>query len=144
MVLVVRGYMRQSHGSVAIDLREEDLWGEVSLPRDTKASGLAISTPHGCVVVIGVDMIMGGERVLVASFLDPLDPTTIEIIEGASKTKRIVLMRSGSPVGVLNLSQEDLGKMEYVASKTKECSKMQDKPINIELAAQWFIENLSI
>jgi len=34
--------------------------------------------------------------------------------------------------------------MEYVASKTRECSKMQDKPVNLELAAQWFMENFNL
>ncbi len=144
MVLVIRGYLKQTEGSVVIDIRGEDLWEEVSLPRDTKTSGLAISTPYGCVIVIGIDALIGSERVLVASFLDPLNPATLEIIEGASKTRKISLTKDGATVGVLNLSEEDLEKMEYVASKTRECSKMQDKPTNMELAAQWFMDSFSI
>lgn len=144
MVLVVRGYLKQDRGSVTIDIRGEDLWGEVSLPKDTKATGLAISTPHGCVIVIGIDALIGGEKTLVASFLDPLNPTTLEIIEEASKARRISLTRDGAAVGVLNLSEEDLEKMEYAASKTRECSKMQDKPTNMELAAQWFMDSFNL
>jgi hypothetical protein len=143
-LFIVRGYLRLSNGSVVMDVRGEDLWGEVSLPRGSRTTGLAISTPHGCVIVIGVDALMGGEKVLIASFLDPLDPATLGIIEGASKSRRISLARDGAILGTLDLSESDLEKMEYVASKTRECMKMQDKPVNLELAAQWFIENFNL
>lgn len=128
---------------MAIEARDEDLWGDLSLPRDSRATGLAVSTPHGCVIVIGVDAIMAGERVLLASFLDPLDPGTLEIIEAASKTRRIEILSGSRRIGGLSLSEEDLGKMEYVATKTRECSKVQDRPVDLEPAAQWFIENFS-
>jgi len=140
----VRGYIKSIQGRVAIEVRKDDLWGDISIPRDSKATGLAISTPHGCVVVIGVDAMVGGERVLVAAFLDPLNSETIKVIEAASASKRLAITIDGKAVGALDLSEEDMGKMEYVASKTRECSQMQDKPVDLELAAQWFVENFSI
>jgi len=140
----VRGYIKSIQGRVVIEVRKDDLWGDISIPRDSKATGLAISTPHGCVVVIGVDAMVGGERVLVAAFLDPLNSETIKVIEDASASKRLAITIDGRAVGALDLSEEDMGKMEYVASKTRECSQMQDKPVNLELAAQWFVENFSI
>lgn len=140
----MRGYIKSIQGRVAIEVRKDDLWGDISIPRDSKATGLAISTPHGCVVVIGVDAMVGGERVLVAAFLDPLNSETIKVIEAASASKRLAITIDGKAVGALDLSEEDMGKMEYVASKTRECSQMQDKPVNLELAAQWFVENFSI
>jgi len=140
----VRGYIKSIQGRVAIEVRKDDLWGDISIPRDSKATGLAISTPHGCVVVIGVDAMVGGERVLVAAFLDPLNSETIKVIEAASASKRLAITIDGRAIGALDLSEEDMGKMEYVASKTRECSQMQDKPVNLELAAQWFVENFSI
>jgi hypothetical protein len=144
MVLVVRGYIKSIQDAVAIEVMESDLWGNIAIPRDARATGLAISTPHGCVIVIGVDVIIDGERVLLASFLDPLDKETLRIIELASLSRRLAVMRNGRVVGLLNLSDEDMGKMEYVASKTRECSQMQNKPVNLDLAAQWFLENFNL
>ncbi|MDT7888056.1 MAG: hypothetical protein RQ885_03670 [Desulfurococcales archaeon] len=143
MVLVVRGYAKNIHGAVAIEVRETDLWGDIGIPKDTRATGLAISTPYGCVIVIGVDASIAGERVLLASFLDPLDGETIRIIEAASITRKLMVMRNGKIVGSLVLSDEDMGKMEYVATKTRECSQMQNKPVDLDLAAQWFLENFN-
>lgn len=142
-MIVVRGFAKILGGLVVIEARAEDLWGDLSLPRDSRTTGLAVSTPHGCVVVIGVDVVMAGERALLASFLDPLDPSTLEIVEAASKTRRIEVVSGGRRIGSLGLSDEDLGKMEYVAAKTRECSKMQDRPVDLEPAAQWFIESFS-
>jgi len=144
MVLVVRGYIRSIQEAVAIEFMESDLWGSIAIPRDSRATGLAISTPHGCVIVIGVDVVIGGERVLLASFLDPLDKETLRIIELASLSRRLAVMKNGMVVGLLNLSDEDMGKMEYVASKTRECSQMQNKPVNLDLAAQWFLDNFNL
>jgi len=144
MVLVVRGYIRSSQGYVAIDVRREDLWGDVLIPKDSKATGLAISTPHGCVIVIGVDAVVGGERVLVAAFLDPLESETLEIIGDVSASKRVAIVIDGKDIGALDLSEEDMGKVEYVASKTRECSQVQNKPVDLDSAAQWFVENFSI
>ncbi|MEM1610478.1 MAG: hypothetical protein QXQ57_02390 [Sulfolobales archaeon] len=144
MVLVVRGHMRSVQGAIAIEVKESDLWGDIAIPRDSKATGLAISTPHGCVIVIGVDIVVEGERVLLASFLDPLDKETLRIIEQASLSRRLAVMLNGRIVGLLNLSDEDMGKMEYVASKTRECSQIQNKPVNLDLAAQWFLENFNL
>ncbi len=144
MVLVVRGYIRSIQDAVAIEVMESDLWGDIAIPRDSRATGLAISTPHGCVIVIGVDVVIKGERVLLASFLDPLDKETLRIIELASLSRRLAVMKNGTVVGLLNLSDEDMGKMEYVASKTRECSQMQNKPVNLDLAAQWFLDNFNL
>ncbi|MEM4970292.1 MAG: hypothetical protein QXE01_03465 [Sulfolobales archaeon] len=144
MVLVVRGYVRSVQDAIAIEVKESDLWGDIAIPRDSRATGLAISTPHGCVIVIGVDIVVEGERVLLASFLDPLDKETLRIIEQASLSRRLAVMLNGRIVGLLNLSDEDMGKMEYVASKTRECSQIQNKPVNLDLAAQWFLENFNL
>jgi hypothetical protein len=142
--IIVRGYMRGLGDTIAIEVRESDIWGSIRIPRDTKATGLAISTPHGCVIVIGVDVMINSERVLVASFLDPLDSSTPGYIERISSTRRIAIACDGRTIGVLNLSEEDMGRVEYVASKTKECSQMQNRPVDLELAAQWFLENFSL
>ncbi len=143
MIIIVRGNLEPRGDDIVLRVNEDDIWDRVEVPPNSKVSGLAISTPHGCIIVVGIDILVGGDRVLLTSFHDPLDPETLKIVERISELKKIKVSIGDQVVSEYTLSEDDIKKVEYVAGKTKECSQMQDKPVEMDKAIEWFIENFS-
>lgn len=143
MIIIVRGNLEPRGDDIVLRVNEDDIWDRVEVPPNSKVSGLAISTPHGCIIVVGIDILVGGDRVLLTSFHDPLNPETLKIVERISELKKIKVSIGDQVVSEYTLSEDDIKKVEYVAGKTKECSQMQDKPVEMDKAIEWFIENFS-
>ncbi len=143
MIIIVRGYLEPRGNDIVLRVNEDDIWDRVEVPPNSKVSGLAISTPHGCIIVVGIDILVGGDKVLLTSFHDPLDPETLKIVERISELKKIKVSIGDQVVSEYTLNEDDIKKVEYVAGKTKECSQMQDKPVEMDKAIEWFIENFS-
>ena len=143
VIVVVRGNLRSRNGDIVLEVNEEEVWDRVEVPPDSKVSGLAISTPHGCIIVVGIDILVGGDKALLTSFHDPLDPETLKLVEKISEDKEIKVAVGGDVIATFKLGEDDIKKVEYVAGKTKECSQMQDKPVVMDKAIEWFIENFS-
>ncbi len=143
MIIIVRGYLEPRGNDIVLRVNEDDIWDRVEVPPNSKVSGLAISTPHGCIIVVGIDILVGGDKVLLTSFHDPLDPETLKIVERISELRKIKVSIGDQVVSEYTLNEDDIKKVEYVAGKTKECSQMQDKPVEMDKAIEWFIENFS-
>ncbi len=143
MIIIVRGNLEPRGNDIVLRVNEDDIWDRVEVPPNSKVSGLAISTPHGCIIVVGIDILVGGDKVLLTSFHDPLDPETLKIVERISELRKIKVSIGDQVVSEYTLNEDDIKKVEYVAGKTKECSQMQDKPVEMDKAIEWFIENFS-
>lgn len=140
--VVVRGHLVGDGGRPAIRVSEREVPGTGSLATGERLYAMAISTPYGCVVALGVEILVEGQRYAVMTLLDPLDPSGTGLLRRAVEERAIDLCVGERVVDTYRLSDEDVDKVLYTLEKTRECDIMRGATVDLDKAFEWILTSL--
>lgn len=132
----IRGLARERE-RVFIEASLGGVSGEIIL--SDKIYALAISTPYGCVVALGISLIEKslGVRYLVLVLFNPLDNRDVDVLKKIIDSRELIISIDNQKEIPHKLSDEEVFKLEYVLNKTRECNLSMNTNIDLDKAFDW-------
>ncbi|MGC9149292.1 MAG: hypothetical protein ACP5GI_07645 [Sulfolobales archaeon] len=140
--IIVRGYVEDIDNNPVAKLSIDEELNTLNIEK--KIYAIAISTPYGCVIGIGLLARSASYKYMILSLLNPLNEKDLATVRKILDLKKLTIKintSSSESEYFYELSDEDAYKLEYVMNKTRECDLSMNKNINLDKAFDWIIEN---